>query len=80
VIRAKFLQTIYIAKRHPKNGWGGEFAVITAAILSRVVIGTPMRWRPPSFAVFGLAMEVALGGRSGVLFIQSIKCFTFCNF
>ena len=30
MIRAKFLQTIFIAKRPPKNGWGGEFAVITA--------------------------------------------------
>jgi hypothetical protein len=73
VIRAKFLQTIYIAKRHPKNGWGGEFAVITAAILSRVVIGTPMRWRPPSFAVFGLALEVALRiGAASCLFSRKM--------
>lgn len=73
MIRAKFLQTIYIAKRHPKNGWGGEFAVITAAILSRVVIGTPMRWRPQSFAVFGLAMGVALGvGAASCLFSRKM--------
>ena len=30
MIRSEFLQTIFIAKKPPENGWGGEFAVITA--------------------------------------------------
>jgi hypothetical protein len=30
MIRSEFLQTIFIAKKPPENGWCGEFAVITA--------------------------------------------------
>ena len=30
MIRPEFLQTIFIAKKPPENGWGGDFAVITA--------------------------------------------------
>jgi hypothetical protein len=30
MIRSEFLQTIFIAKKPPENGWCGEFAVVTA--------------------------------------------------
>ena len=80
MIRAKFLQTIFIAKRPPKNGWAGEFAVITAC--NPVTGGDRDADAVETAKLRGF--RFGLGGgfadRSGVLFIQSKNCFTFCNF
>lgn len=80
MIRAKFLQTIFIAKRPPKNGWGGEFAVITACNALTGGDRDADAVETAKLRGFRFGHGGGFGGRSGVLFIQSIKCFTFCNF
>jgi hypothetical protein len=80
VIRAKFLQTIFIAKRPPKNGWGGEFAVITACNPLTGGDRDADAVETAKLRGFRFGLGGGFADRSGVLFIQSIKCFTFCNF
>jgi hypothetical protein len=80
VIRAKFLQTIFIAKRPPKNGWGGEFAVITACNPLTGGDRNADAVETAKLCGFGFGHGGGFGNRSGVLFIQSKNCFTFCNF
>jgi hypothetical protein len=80
VIRAKFLQTIFIAKRPPKNGWGGEFAVITACNPLTGGDRDADAVEAAKLRGFRFGLGGGFADRSGVLFIQSKKCFTFCNF
>ena len=80
MIRAKFLQTIFIAKRPPKNGWGGEFAVITACNALTGGDRDADAVETAKLRGFRFGLGGGFADRSGVLFIQSKNVLHFVTF